>query len=151
MEINIDPSCSSSKDSDRDSSSSLGPDVTMAPDGSKGHPNQHVSQTSVWSQMTDQTPGTETINSDTDCYRVRDLDMVLSSIPGLDNTMAIATCSSVATQIVMAWAVVWPSDTSIATGYRIDHRHSCELYMCVCLHIIVFPIFLLLIFFPFCN
>lgn len=60
------------------------------------------------------------INRDPSCGRTTDPDMVFSSSPGLDATMA--QMSSQVTQISMAPMALWLLDTNMTTGSGLDHR-----------------------------
>lgn len=123
LDINSDPDCSRTTDSDRVLSSSWGLDVTVTPGSSKGHPDKHGPrwwsrpQESAWPSMV---TGATNINTDPDCGKTKNPDTAPNCIPGLDVTTAYAT------RICMAPAAVRPSDTDKATGYSPDPRLLCD-------------------------
>lgn len=102
-DINPDPGYCWTTDTDMTSDRSLGPDDTMPPCGSAGHPDRHDSGDSkvlrnqhghrlwpslgapVWPLVS---PWVTDINTVIGCGRTKDLDMVSSSSPGSDVTMA---------------------------------------------------------------
>lgn len=53
-----------------------------------------------------------------------DLDLMLSSSSGLDNTMVLGDSAG---HSGMTLAVMWPSGTNMTTGFDLDPRHLCGL------------------------
>ncbi|KAL6073616.1 hypothetical protein STEG23_027917 [Scotinomys teguina] len=119
IDINTDPGRHRATEPDMALGSSLIPDDTMVPAGSAGYSDQHGpggsmalgqlhghrlwprSRASIWPLVA---TCSSDINTDASCGRTKNSDMILSSSPGLDVTMA--SDSNTGTQISMAGDMV---------------------------------------------